>query len=146
MQCFCVCYQTKGYAMFVCVLSDKGLCNICVCVIRQTAMHCFCLLSDKRLFKLFVLSLDKRLCIFIFCYQTKGYIMFCLLSDKKLCNICLCYQTKAFAMVLFLLSDRRLYNVVFCVIRQKVRVWFCNICVVRHHLRCKGVVLYNLRC
>ena len=68
-------------------------------------------LSDKRLCNVLCYQTEGY-AMFFFCYQTKGYAMGFLLSDKKLCN-----------GIPF--SDKRLYNVVVCVIRQKVmQCWF----------------------
>ena len=62
-------------------------------------------LSDKRLCNVLCYQTEGY-AMFFFCYQTKGYAMFFLLSDKKLCNG-------------ILLSNKRLYNVVVWVGRQK---------------------------
>ena len=62
-------------------------------------------LSDKRLCNVLCYQTEGY-AMFFFCYQTKGYAMVFLLSDKKLCNG-------------ILLSDKRLYNVVVWVGRQK---------------------------
>ena len=117
MQCFCVCYQTKGYAIFLCVLSDKRLCNVCVCVIRQRAMQYLCV-----------------------CYQTNGYAIFLFVIRQKAIQI-ICFVVRQKAMhFYFLLSDKRLYNVLFA-IRQKAMQYFfvirqkgytmLSVCVIR---------------
>ena len=65
------------------------------CVIRQKAMQCFSFVIRQKAMR------------WVFCYQTKSYAM----GFR--------YQTKDYTMLLFVLSDKRLCNVDFCVIRQK---------------------------
>jgi len=93
------------------VLSSEKFC-ISPCVIRQKAMQCF-VLSDRRLCNVFLLLSDKRLCDGFFVIRQKAMQWDSVIRQKAIQCCCLCYQTKGYAMLIFVLSDKRLCNVVF---------------------------------
>ena len=82
-----MCYQTKCYAMF--------------CVIRQKAMQCFSFVIRQKAMQWFFVIRQKAM-------QWDSVI-----RQKAIQCCCLCYQTKGYALLIFVLSDKRLCNVVF---------------------------------